>query len=324
MELDRFRQLSPANYSRQSIDEWSNRLVSVCGNFRSHPNAKDRMVTGTVNPMSAGGVDFVHVANDLDTIRRDYRDIRTDYGEYLFLLLQIEGECGIEQCGRQTPIAPGECALVDSSKPSTFYFSGRFSNHVSVHLPRQIFFADKSTRVEVARRVEADDPMSSVLRALVAKLMKTASAGGRTAELRELLFNATRQAFSSDRDELPILADCASRRIEIVQILIDRHLTEQNLTSQWLADRVGVSLRRLQEDFTILGTTVNSLIRARRLHYARDQLTTIRQLPPPTIAEIAYRSGFNDISYFNRCFKKMFDCSPSSMIERVTTTEVRE
>jgi AraC-like DNA-binding protein len=99
-----------------------------------------------------------------------------------------------------------------------------------------------------------------------------------------------------------------------VQILIDRHLTEPGLTSKWLADQVGVSLRRLQEDFNALGTTVNSVIRARRLHYARDQLSWVRRSSATTIAEIAYGAGFNDISYFNRCFKKMFDCSPKNIM----------
>lgn len=314
MELDKFRTLSTTAYDHHAVDAWSSRLVSVCGNFRSRPGGDGRTVTGVINPVSAGGMDFVQIANNLDTVARDHRDIRTDYGEHLFLLLQIEGECGIEQLGRQTTIAPGDCALVDSASPSTFFFGGRFSNHVSVHLPRQIFFSDKTTRVEVARRVEADDPMSSILRGLVAKLVKAESTERRATELRALLFNATRQAFSSDDEELPIRSDCASHRIEIVQILIDRHLTEPGLTSQWLADRVGVSLRRLQEDFTTLGTTVNSLIRARRLHYARDQLAHARPGAATTIAEVALSSGFNDISYFNRCFKKMFDCSPKAVI----------
>lgn len=314
MELDRFRKLSTTAYRRHMMDEWSSRLISVCGNFRSHLGRDAKTVTGLINPVSAGGIDFVQVANNLDFVARDHCDIRTDYGEHLFLLLQLEGECGIEQRGRQTTIAPGDCALVDSASPSIFFFGARFSNQVSVHLPRQIFFSDKTTPVEVARRVEADDPMSSILRGLVAKLMKEASADRRTTELRELLFNATRQAFSSEDDELPIRSDCASHRIEIVQILIDRHLTEPGLTSQWLADRVGVSLRRLQEDFNTLGTTVNSLIRARRLHFARDQLAHARPGAASTIAEVAYNSGFNDISYFNRCFKKMFDCSPKAVI----------
>jgi AraC-like DNA-binding protein len=258
---------------------------------------------------------LVQVANDLAIIQRDLHDIRKDYGEHLFLLLQIEGECGIEQYGRQTIVAPGDCILVDSSSPSTFHFGGRFSNHLSVHLPRQTFFSDRPTRVDVSRRVEADDPMSSILRALVAKLMKTDSGDKRAPELRQLLLSATRQAFASDdSDDLSLQSDCGYHRIEIVQILIDRHLTEKKLTPQWLANRVGVSLRTLQGDFSVLGTTVNSLIRMRRLYYARDQLSLVRNGTDTTIAEVAYNSGFNDISYFNRCFKKIFSCSPKTIV----------
>ncbi|MGH6704083.1 MAG: helix-turn-helix domain-containing protein [Bradyrhizobium sp.] len=314
MELNRFRALATTSYGHYLVDDWSSRLFSVCGHFHSDLCIGASTIAGVINPISAGGMDFVQVANDLQTIRRGHQDIRTDYGEHLFLLLQIDGECGIEQHGRQTTIASGDCALVDSSSPSTFYFGGQFSNHLSVHLPRQIFFSNKSTRVELARRVDADEPMSSVLRGLVAKLMKADLVNERTSELRQLLFNATRQAFSSNNNDLPIPSDCASHRIEIVQILIDRHLTEPGLTSRWLADRVGVSLRRLQEDFNALGTTVNSLIRTRRLYYARDQLSCVRRSSATTIAEIAYSAGFNDISYFNRCFKKMFDCSPKNII----------
>ena len=226
----------------------------------------------------------MQVANDLAIIRRDLHDIRKDYGENLFLLLQIEGECGIEQYGRQTIVAPGDCVLVDLSSPSTFHFGGRFSNHLSVHLPRQIFFSDRSMRVDISRRVEADDPMSSILRGLVAKLMKTDGGDKRAPELRQLLFSATRQAFASDDcDDFAVQSDCAYHRIEIVQILIDRHLTEKKLTPQWLANRVGVSLRTLQGDFSVLGTTVNSLIRMRRLYYARDQLSLVRRVPTPRL-----------------------------------------
>lgn len=314
MQIDRFRALAATSYGRHKPDEWSRRLVSACGNFRSQLCDGAESVAGIINPISAGGMEFVQVANDLEAVRRDRRDIRMDCGEHLFLLLQIDGECGIEQSGRRTTIAPGACALVDSSSPSTFHFGGRFSNHVSVHLPRQILFSGEPTHLEVARRVDSDDPMSSVLRGLAAKLMMSRSVDGRTSELRQLLFGATRQAFSSDDENLPIRSDSALQRVEIAQILIDRHLTEPGLTSQWLADQVGVSLRRLQEDFNALGTTVNSMIRMRRLRYARDRLKCIRRSSSTTIAEIAYDCGFNDISYFNRCFKKLFDCSPKSVI----------
>ncbi len=315
--LAEFGALVPKRWPVHALDEWTAHLKSICGNFNPC-RAERAAVTGGARIMDAGGLELAQVANDVDTIRRDIGDIRTDYGENLFLLLQLEGTCGIEQRGRQSIIAPGDCILVDSSTPSIFHFGGRFSNHLSVHLPRQLIFADKSVRVEVSRRVEAEDPMSGMLRAVVAKLLKTDAGDRRARHLRELLFSATRQAFAFDGEfDEPVSLDSAGGRLEIVHILIDRHLTDEGLTPQWLADKVGISLRTLQDDFSAAGTTATSLIRMRRLHLVHEQLTQMKNTAnATTIAEVAYSAGFNDISYFNRCFRKTFDCSPKDILQQ--------
>ena len=298
------------------LDDWSHRLTSVCGQFRPSACEGARQVKGTVGLTDAAGVEIVQVANDLDRVERDSDDIRRDYGEHLFLVMQLEGSFGVEQFGRQTVISPGDCILVDSSSPSRFFFRGAFSNHLSVHLPRQLLYADKSMPVAVARRLGAEDPMSTMLRALVDKLLAIDSQNPRAPHLRDLLFNATRQAFALEGETLaPAHSDSAGGRLEILQVLIDRHLTSDSLTPKWLARRLGVSLRTLQEDFSELGTTATSLIRLRRLNLARERLAHTRgSANAPTIAEIAYNSGFNDISYFNRCFKKAFNCSPKDVL----------
>ena len=316
-QIVEFGAMIPEQWPVHAIDDWTDRLKSICGNF--NPRRADcNVVTGSASIMGAGGLELAQVANDLDVIRRDVIDIRRDYGENLFLLLQLEGTCGIEQRGRQSIIAPGDCILVDSSTPSIFHFGGHFSNHLSVHLPRQLIFADRATQLDVSRRLEAEEPMAAMLRALVAKLIRTDADDKRAPHLRELLFSATRQAFAMDAElDHSAPADSVGGRLEIVQILIDRHLTDERLTPQWLADKVGISLRTLQEDFSALGTTATSLIRLRRLHLVHEQLVQMKNVTSaPTIAEMAYSAGFNDISYFNRCFRKAFDCSPKDILQQ--------
>jgi AraC-like DNA-binding protein len=322
MELVQLRELVPDRWQAYEFDQWTDRLHSICGRYQSRLTAQCTNVTGAADVMLAGGIEIARIANNLDVVRRDEQDIRSDYGANLFLLLQLEGSCGVEQYGRQAIIEPGDCILVDSSSPSIFHFGGRFSNHLSVHLPRQLLFSDKSQPIEVSRRLSAADPMAAMLHALVVKLFRTDCNDKRAPDLRQLLFSATRQAFATDVefDRLPA-SDSACGRLEIVQILIDRHLTEQQLTPQWLATKLGVSLRTLQDDFSALGTTATSLIRLRRLHLAREQLTQMRTTGASTIAEVAYSSGFNDISYFNRCFKRAFDCSPGDVLQRETGTQ---
>jgi AraC family transcriptional activator of tynA and feaB len=208
--------------------------------------------------------------------------------------------------------------LVDSSQPSNFYFNGLFSNQLSVHVPRQLLLSGKPSDFEISRRLGAEDPMSMMLRALVAKMLQTPSSHQRSGELRQLLLQVTRQAFAADAADGHLNpSERALGRLEFAQALVDRHLTAEWLSPQWLAGQLGVSLRTLQEDFSALGTTVTSFIRDRRLRLARDLLVEKqRGSDRGTIADIALSSGFNDISYFNRCFRKAFDCSPKDLVHK--------
>lgn len=299
-----------------SFDDWSGQLQSACGNYHPYASEPGAPVKGYVDLVHFGGVEMAHIANNVGEVRREVDDIRNDYGENLFLLVQLQGTCGIEQLGNQAVIGPGDCVLVDSTRPSVFHFGGAYSNHLSVHLPRQMVFAKNTRALAMSRRVGAEDPMAVMLGALVAKLVSTDEASSRAPHLRQLLFETTRQAFATD-DELDQMprTDSAGARLEIVQLLIDRHLTEEDLTPRWLASKIGVSLRTLQEDFNELGTTATSVIRLRRLHLAREQLVLHRHDGDKlNIAEIAYSAGFNDISYFNRCFRQVFDCTPKDIL----------
>ncbi|SEE53082.1 helix-turn-helix domain-containing protein [Bradyrhizobium erythrophlei] len=318
MQLQEFSSWTPEVWGQPPLEEWRNKLRSVCGRFNPFGQEERGFVNGGVVLRDAAGMEIVQVATDVDVVRRAERDIRQDYGEHFFLLVQLQGVCGVEQQGHQSIISPGDCILVDSSLPSNFFFNGQFSNHLSVHLPRQLLLSEKPNDFEVSRRLGAEDPMSTMLRALVAKMLQMPSSHKRSGELRQLLLQATRQAFAADPPDTPLCPkERASGRLEFARALVDRHLTAEWLTAQWLANRLGVSMRTLQEDFSAVGTTVTSFIRDRRLRLAKDRLLERqRGSDGGTIAEIAYSSGFNDISYFNRCFKRAFDCSPTDVTRR--------
>jgi AraC-like DNA-binding protein len=312
MGLVEFRDWRPRNGSELSFDEWESRLRSVCGRFQPLLAAGVKSVTGDVAVQAASGLDVARVSNNLDTIRRAQKDIRLDFGDKLFLLIQLEGCCGVEQYGRQSTIGSGDCVLLDSSSPLVIYFEGRFSDHLSVHLPRQLLLSELHTDLDFARRLGAEDPMSAVLRSLVAKLVQTSADCAKARSLRELLFQATRQSFARDSVALPALAD---GRLDAAQALIDRYLTEEYLSLDWLARRLGVSSRTLQMDFNRVGATVTGLIRMRRLLLARDRLLEMRHnAREATISRVAYAAGFNDISYFNRSFKEAFQRSPREFL----------
>ncbi|NEI03087.1 helix-turn-helix domain-containing protein [Rhizobium leguminosarum] len=321
MELLNNQALMQSAWGTVSYDQWTDDLQSICGNFNPKATESGKAVTGAARRIDVCGMEFAHVSNDLDRVHRDWDDIRRDANEHLFLILQLEGSCGVEHVGQQAILDVGDCILVDSTRPTTFHFGGQFSNHLSLHLPRQIMYAESPINFDIARKLEAYDPMAMMLRALVAKIMSTSASDAASANLRHLMFNATRQAFVSNGDAMAALNDSASRRLQMVDILIDRHLTESDLCAKWLATRIGVSIRTLQQDFQGIGMTCTTVIRDKRLRLVREKIAQIKdQRSARTIAEVAYSAGFNDISYFNRSFKDLFDCAPTDLLRPVTAT----
>lgn len=317
MDLLHHHDLVQTGWDAMPFEQWADDLKTICGSFNPVTATRGANVSGAARGIDVGGMQFAHVCNNLERVHRTMDDIRRDAHEHLFLIVQIEGVCGVEQFGRQNTLDVGDCILVDSTRPTTFHFGGQFSNHLSMHLPRQLMYSDAKVDFEIARKLTCFDPMAIMLRALIAKVMSARQSDGASAQLRELMFSATRQAFVSDDQRMAQIGpDSAIKRLEMVETLIDRHLTDSELGAKWLAMQIGVSIRTLQEDFQGLGVTCTTVIRDKRLRLAREKIEQIKdQRSGQTIADVAYSTGFNDISYFNRSFKELFDCSPRDLLK---------
>ena len=95
--------------------------------------------------------------------------------------------------------------------------------------------------------------------------------------------------------------------IEIVARYIEQNL-ERHLTVAELASLVGLSESGLSHKFKdhYSMSVIAYLIEA-RLRYARELLISSPSLPTK---ELAYRSGFEDVSYFCRAYKRRFGKTP--------------
>jgi AraC-like DNA-binding protein len=89
---------------------------------------------------------------------------------------------------------------------------------------------------------------------------------------------------------------------------IDAHLLESSLTARRIAADLGLSARSVQMLFAGMGTTPSAYIQSRRLDHAARQLVQTRRSAPVT--EIAFDSGFNDLSTFCRLFRRKFGVTP--------------
>jgi AraC-like DNA-binding protein len=83
----------------------------------------------------------------------------------------------------------------------------------------------------------------------------------------------------------------------------ERHLGDENLSPARIADAVGISTRYLSELFASQGTTTMEWVARRRLESCRAALER-QSWAPGIITEIAFQSGFGNISSFNRSLRK--------------------
>lgn len=109
-----------------------------------------------------------------------------------------------------------------------------------------------------------------------------------------------------------------SRRVQKVKTFIDAHYREEIRLAQ-LSDIAGMSDSSFSRFFKLhTGRNLSDYIIDLRLGYACRQLVDSIN----SVAEICYASGFNNLSNFNRIFKKRKGCSPSEFRENYHKTRI--
>ena len=109
-----------------------------------------------------------------------------------------------------------------------------------------------------------------------------------------------------------------SRRVQKVKSYIDTHFREEIRLST-VADIAGMSDSSFSRFFKLhTGRNLSDYIIDLRLGHACRLLVDSSD----SIAEIGYHCGFNNLSNFNRIFRKRKDCSPSEFRENYRKTRI--
>lgn len=290
------------------FEEWSNSILSNCGRYDSTPTRKGRNSVGEFRIRRRHGVDIAEMRCEtgrIDRIDRTPAGIRRDDSEHLFLLIQKHEETGVVHNGREEVMGPGDCMLLDSTRTAELMFEGRNVVFASVHLPRALCLEGRADAPETGRRIGASHPLRASLLNLLAEDGADETPADYLFDFVALMFRAaapTRDAGRfRDRDG----------RYRYICDTLERHMSDPEFSLERLAELVHMSRRQLQRDFHDNGATFTRLLCERRIKLAASHLQraarTRRRL---AITDVAYRAGFNDLSHFNRGFRRLYDTSP--------------
>ena len=94
--------------------------------------------------------------------------------------------------------------------------------------------------------------------------------------------------------------------------ILEKELANANFSAEDFASNLGMSRMQLHRKLkTLLGVSTTEFLRNERLKVATNSLKDRNA----TISEIAYTVGFNDVSYFTKCFREMYQITPTEYQE---------
>ncbi len=97
--------------------------------------------------------------------------------------------------------------------------------------------------------------------------------------------------------------------IDKMMKIISENISDTNVTTAFIAEKLGVSVRTLYNKLEgLISTTPNNIIKEFRLSYAEQLLSTTKL----TIDEIIFKSGFANRGTFFKNFSAKYGCTPKS------------
>jgi transcriptional regulator GlxA family with amidase domain len=97
--------------------------------------------------------------------------------------------------------------------------------------------------------------------------------------------------------------------LKVIEV-VESKMSDVNFSVEHLSDQVGMSRKNLHRKLVALvDQTPNEFIRVFRLKAAMQLL----EQQSGTVKEVAFGVGFNNLSYFAKCFKEQFGISPAEV-----------
>ncbi|NMN93971.1 helix-turn-helix transcriptional regulator [Antrihabitans stalactiti] len=246
---------------------------------------------------------------DSEVISRGNSDIRRHPHDAYELLVPVRGELALRQGDRESTLTPTVMALTSLDSALDLSHGDGFSS-VAFVMPR----ARVDARMPVLPPLGTILDASSGLGCIVVDLVMS---------LRRQRHELTGAQFDIIADRVVDLlalaynADTASRSVAVQEGLVSaiRRVVRENahdpdLTGAGVAKRLGWSLRHVQAQLQRAGTTPSELIREERLALARLRLQD-RGWSHQSVTQVAYSSGFQDLSTFSNTYRRAFGERPS-------------
>ncbi len=228
------------------------------------------------------------------------------------LMIKTGGAMMVQQGPRQGEPRLGDGVLLVYREPALLAFEG--ATYLSIRVPYDALARFGSVGDAAARCIARETEALSLLQAYVTAMPESFSEPqlARLAATHVYDLMVIALGVRGDvRAEAELRGVRAARLTAIKQDLAH----DPGLSLHTVATRRGISTRSIQMLFESEGTTFSRHVLALRLDQARRLLASPRHAAL-SITEVALGAGFDDLSYFNRSFKRRFLMTPTEFRHR--------
>jgi AraC-like DNA-binding protein len=244
-------------------------------------------------------------------------------GDLLYLCMTLTGTTVGSRGGREMILSDGDAVLMTNEEATWTMTSPASANIAGIRLPRSAIAPLVPKLENVTMRRIAKD--TSGLRLLRKYLDVVADDEALAAPASQRLivshfYDLVALALGADGDAkaLTVGATVGAVRLAAIKTEIVANLNDGNLSATTVAARNRVTVRYLHKLFESEGVTYSEFVLRERLarayHNLRNPLFSRR-----AISTIAFDLGFNDLSYFNRAFRRRYNATPSEIRDGLRT-----
>ena len=279
-----------------------------------------RYTPGGIEPETFGGraragriCGFVTVdlSCNAHRVERTNRDVRLDGMEHYYALIQFSGRSTMVQNNRVAELALGDIALVDATRPVTYFSENRRGRWLSLQLPRQSLISHLGFEPEGGLCRHGETLAARLCFRLIQDAVYECDPSPASAEpyMQLAIYDLLGALFGTP--DLPTISSHTDKLFKRVCGIIKDRFAEPAFGPCEVAAEAGISLRYLQKLFMARGSTCTHFIHSVRLDHAARQLHRRGLLnTSQPISEIAYASGFSNYTHFARQFRRRFGHPP--------------
>jgi AraC-like DNA-binding protein len=297
------------------FEAWRVSLRSHCGRYSAECDEQEAFA-GSVRCLNIWGCAAVDLSCNAHRIERTNRDVRLDsmehYGtEDYYVVIQVSGRSTLLQNDRVLDLAVGDIALVDSSRPVTYFSENRPSRWFGLKLPRQSLIANLGLEPEGGSRSRGETLAGRLFFRLIQDAADEVDSSSASTDpyMQLAIYDLVGALFAAP--DVPAMSSSTDKLFKRICNIIKDRFADPDFGPCEAAAEAGISLRYLQKLFTARSSACTHFIHAVRLNHAARQLHRRALLnTDQPISQIAYASGFNNYTHFARLFRRRFGHTP--------------